>query len=412
MKHVAAIILGGGQGTRLSPLTMSRCKPALSIGGRYRLIDIPISNAINSGCQKIFIITQFLSSSLHSHILSTYRTGNLSNMIELLGTEEKPENKSWFQGTADAVRQNLSYLEDTHADYFLILSGDQLYRMDFSHLLHFAKETDADMVISCLPIQESDASRMGIMQIDHQNFITNFMEKPQEKSAIKHFKIKSSKGLDYLGSMGIYLFKRKALIDLLNKDKREDFGKHLIPKMIKKGRTAAYIHQGYWEDIGTIASFYSANIAMTRPAPIFNCYDEVWPIFSKQASLPGARVQNAKINHSLLCEGAVLEETEVSHSIIGPRTLIKSGSKIHHSYIMGNEFFKTHETNKRLPSQFHIGNNCIIKKAIIDRHACIGNNVQLVNKKKLSHYDGSNIYIRDGIIIVPQGASIPDNFII
>jgi glucose-1-phosphate adenylyltransferase len=412
MKSVAAVILGGGQGTRLNPLTMSRCKPALSIAGRYRLIDIPLSNAINSGCKKIFVITQFLSSSLHSHILSTYRTGNISSLIEILGTEERPENKTWFQGTADAVRQNLHYLEDTHVDYFLILSGDQLYQMDFNYLLDFAKNTDADMVISCLPIKESDVNRMGIIQIDDRNFITDFVEKPQNISEIKRFKIKNSKGLDYHASMGIYLFKRKTLIDLLNKDKREDFGKHLIPKIIKKGRSAAFVHQGYWEDIGTVASFYAANMAMTHPTPVFNCYDELWPIFSKQCSLPGARVHGAKIHHSLLCEGAIVEEAEVSHSIIGPRTLVKSGSKIQNTYIMGNEFFKTHQTNKRLPGQFHIGNNCTIKKAIIDRHVCIGNNVQLINKKKLSHYDGNNIYIRDSIIIVPQGTSIPNNFIL
>lgn len=422
MKNTATVILGGGQGSRLFPLTLSRCKPALCYGGRYRLIDIPLSNAIHSGSQKIFVITQFLSSSLHKHILSTYQFGNSSPSIELLSTEEKPENKSWFQGTADAVRQNLHYIEETHADYFLILSGDQLYHMDFNHFLECAVETDADMVISCLPINAHDASRMGIMQVDHNHFITGFKEKPKLANDLKdfslsvdqkqHFEIDCASDLDYLGSMGIYLFKRQTLIDLLSEDPREDFGKHLIPTLVEKGNVAAYVYQGYWEDIGTIESFYAANMALTLQSPPFNCYNESWPIFAKPTALPGAKIFGADIQHSLLCDGITIEDAKISHSIIGPRTSIKNGTTINQTYIMGNDFFKTRHSNVRIPEHLQIGKNTTISKAIIDRHVHIGNNVQLINKDKLSHYDGQNIYIRDGIIIVPHGVSIPDNFIL
>lgn len=423
MKNVATIILGGGQGARLFPLTMSRCKPALCYGGRYRLIDIPISNAIHSGSKNIFIITQFLSSSLHKHILSTYRLGNSSSIsIELLAAEEKPQNKTWFQGTADAVRQNLNYFEDTDSDYFLILSGDQLYNMDFNDLLQCAQETNADMVLASLPVNENDAKRMGIMQIDNNNFITAFQEKPQiqsdlqqlslTKAQLKQLGFDESENLNYLGSMGIYLFKRQTLIDLLTRDPREDFGKHLIPNIMAQGNTVAYVHHGYWEDIGTIESFYTANMALTRPHPPFNCYDENWPLFTKPSALPGANILKTQVSRSIFCEGAVIEASEITNSIIGPRTFIKSGTVIHHTYIIGNDFFTPPTTNSRLPSQLQIGKNSTIIKAIIDRHVCIGNDVQLVNKKHLLHYDGDNIYIRDGIIIVQNGANIPDGFIL
>lgn len=423
IKNIATIILAGGQGIRLFPLTMSRCKPDLCYGGRYRLIDIPISNAINSGCQKIFIATQFLSSSLHRHILTTYRFGNsFACAIELLAAEEKPKNRTWFQGTADAVRQNLNHLEETHAEYFLILSGDQLYHMDFNDLLDCAKETDADMVMACLPINEADTHRMGVLQVDNRNFITAFHEKPTLKSDLnqlnlskiqsKRFGLKAEKNIYYLGSMGIYLFKRQVLIDLLTDDPREDFGKHLLPTLIQKGKTAAYIHQGYWEDIGTIESFYFANMALTKPFPPFNCYNESWPICTKPVTLPGAKILQATINHSLLNEGTTIERSEISHSIIGPRTSIKSGTIIRNSYIMGNDFFKPALANSKLPPQFEIGKNCTIINTIIDRHVRIGNNVQLINKNNLSQYDGSGIHIRDGIIIVPHGTSLPDHFIL
>lgn len=422
MKDIAAIILGGGQGTRLFPLTMTRCKPALCYGGRYRLIDIPISNAIHSGCQQMFVITQFLSSSLHRHIMSTYRFGTSSSpMIELLSTEEKPANKVWFQGTADAVRQNLSYFEDTHAEYFLILSGDQLYHLDFNELLECAKETDADMVIASLLVDADQAKRFGVMTIDNDHFITEFQEKPQTSEALKKMRLSELQSRmlggerasqTYLASMGIYLFKRQVLIDLLQNDPREDFGKHLIPTLIEKGNVATYIHQGYWEDIGTVESFYLANMALTSSSPPFDCYREQWPIFTKPVTLPGAKVLNGKIDRSILCEGSTLGEVEITNSIIGPRTLIKSGTTVRDTYMMGNEFFAPPQGHKRLPDQLYIGQDTVIERAVIDRHVCIGDRVQLVNKEKRTYLDSENLYIRDGIIVVPHGAYIPDDFVL
>lgn len=423
MKRVAAIILGGGQGTRLFPLTKWLCKPALCFGGRYRLIDIPISNSINSGCHKIYIITQFLSSSLHQHIFKTYRLDSFSSgFIDVLPAEERHQNRNWFQGTADAVRQNLDYFIDTAVDYFLILSGDQLYNMDFEEMLRFAKETDADAVIASLPVGEKDAKRMGLLQVDNNNFINAFKEKPQERSEIdamrlpeaqlERIEIGASSKCEFLGSMGIYLFKRQALIDLLLKDSREDFGKHLIPRKVAEGNTAAYIYRGYWEDIGTIESFYKANLALTDRHPLFNCYDEDRRIFTSPTNLPGAKIFNTQVSHSIVCDGAFIEADEITHSILGPRVNIQKGSIIRDSYLMGNDFFAPQIASPRLPEKFQIGENCIIRNAIIDKHVYIGDGVQLVNKNKLTYHDDDNVYIRDGIIVVPRGATLPDGFIL
>lgn len=429
MRRVATIVMGGGQGSRLFPLTKFRCKPAMCFGGRYRLVDIPISNALNSGCQKIFILTQFLARTLHHHILSTYRMDPFSQgFVEVLPAEENMKGRNWFQGTADAVRQNIEYLTETSADYYLILSGDQLYNMDFRNMVHFAHETDADVVISCLPVGESDAKRMGVMQIDGGNFITAFHEKPQLKRDLNKMSLtkeeiqrlgltKSQGNTDtpsnlFLGSMGIYLFKKKALLDLLISDTREDFGKHLIPTKVSQGGIAAYIHQGYWEDIGTIESFYNANMSLTTSSPSFDCYNEDWRIFSHQTTLPGARLGNTQLTDSILCEGAIINADEVTRSIIGPRSIVGEGTIIRDTYHMGNDFYSTRNESMLHPPRFEIGKNCIIKRAIIDKHALIGDGVQLVNKEGLSNYDSDIAYIRDGIIVIPRGATLPDGFIL
>lgn len=423
MGRVATLILGGGQGSRLFPLTKSRCKPAMCYGGRYRLIDIPISNSLNSGCKKIFVITQFLARSLHQHIFSTYRMDPFSaGFIEVLSSEEKHHDKVWYHGTADAVRQNLEYIVETPADYFLILSGDQIYNMDFRNMLHFARETEADVVIASLPVAEKEAKRMGVLQIDNSNFITSFFEKPQLRkdlnrmalppSEVKRLGINPTEKLEFLGSMGIYLFKRKALIDLLIKDSREDFGKHLIPTQVAKGNIAAYIHQGYWEDIGTIESYYKANMALTQPTPPFNCYNEDWRIYTHQSPLPGARIENTHVTSSIICEGTTIEADEISRSIIGPRTIIKKGSIVRDSYLMGNDYYALNVESSNLPANFEVGQNCILRNCIIDKHVCIGNGVQLINKENFVNYDDENVYIRDGIIIIPRGATLPDGFVI
>lgn len=406
MRNVATVILGGGQGARLFPLTTSRCKPALCYGGRYRLIDIPVSNAYNSGCRKIFIITQFLSTSLHRHIFSTYSPGTFSTgIIELLSSEERPESKIWFQGTADAVRQNINYISENPAEYILILSGDQLYSMDFNAMLLSAKKSGADVTIAALPVDEAHAKRMGIMKINESQFITDFQEKPEKKEDLGKFRLPTggggTSGPGFLASMGIYLFRRQALIDLLKRDPREDFGKHLIPTKVAEGNIAAYVHQGYWEDIGTIGSFHKANIALTEKLPPFNCYNEEWPIFAKPATLPAARLTASSIENSFVCEGSVIEANEITGSLFGPRTIIRQGSIIRNSYVMGNDSYSQGGT---------ISKNCVIENAIIDKNVTIGDNVQLTNRKHLKEHDGEGVFIRDGIIVVPRGAVIPDNF--
>lgn len=424
MDRVAAVVLGGGQGTRLFPLTSTRCKPAISYGGKYRLIDIPVSNALNSGCHKIYIITQFLSSSLHKHILRTYHFSSFSSgFVEVLAAEQKPSQKTWFQGTADAVRQNLTYLVEAPVDYFLILSGDQLYNFDFQKMVQFASETEADLVIATTPVDEKNAKRMGIMKVNESAVITDFYEKPQERETLERLKtnpsffqaigLSPSNDKHYLGSMGIYLFKRKALIDLLLKDNRDDFGKHIIPTQLKKGNTVAYLHEGYWEDIGTIEAFHNANIAMTQKKAEFNCYDEQNPIFTTRENLCGPKIENAKISQSIICEGAVIDAKEITESILGPRTIVKQGTCIRKSYIMGNDFYTPPIHNlTSLPNELSIGKNCLLENVILDRNVHIGDNVQLINKQKLEHYDADPIYIRDGIIVVTRGSSVPNNFVL
>lgn len=422
MSRVGTIILGGGQGTRLFPLTATRCKPAVPFGGKYRLIDIPVSNAIHSGCQHIYIVTQFLATSLQKHVSRTYRPGTFSNgYVELLPAEQGPNNKTWFQGTADAVRQNLEHLEEIAADYILILSGDQLYNMNFQHMLHFAKETDADLIIAALTVNEANAKRMGLLKINEDRFITAFHEKPQERHELDHmrlpeFTLKQLKNSDpkkqYLGSMGIYLFKRQALINLLKEDTREDFGKHLIPTKVQTGTVAAYLFDGYWEDIGTIDSFYHANLALTEANPPFDCYSEFAPIFSHSSALPAAKFSNTRLDQSIVCEGSIIQADEIIHSIIGPRSVIKSGTIIRHSYLIGNDAYASPARHNKQPEVAQIGENCIIERAIIDKQARIGNGVRLVNMQQLMNYNSEQVYIRDGIIVVPGGAHIPDGFVL
>lgn len=424
MNLVASIILGGGEGKRLFPLTLSRCKPAISFGGKYRLIDIPVSNSINAGCNKIFLLTQFLSASLHRHIFHTYQQSRLPlGFIEILSAEQKPNTKSWYQGTADAVRQNIDYFINTPVDYFLILSGDQLYNLDFRHMLRFAKKTNADVVIAALPISGEKASRMGVLKINDDDFVTDFYEKPQTDEILQRFRspdhilAKVGSGHDekrpYLGSMGIYLFKRQALIDLLVEDPREDFGKHLLPTQVKKGGLAAFLYDGFWEDIGTISSFYQANMDLMERKPPFDLYGFEHPLHSCQVDAPPAKIFNAEIHQSILSEGVIVEDCTIKNSLLGPRAVVKKGTLIHNSYIIGNDYYAPPlRRPKKFPKNLHIGEDCFITKAIIDKHACIGNGVKLINEKNLINYDGDNIFIRDGIIIVPTETTIPDGFVL
>lgn len=422
MSKVCCVILGGGQGTRLFPLTKRHCKPAILFGGRYKLVDVPLSNALNSHINKNYIVTQFLSTSLHQHIFQTYRLDSFSSgFIELLSAEQKHDTTSWYKGTADAIRQNLEYLIETPAEYFLILSGDQLYHMNFEKMMQEAVEKDVDVLVATLAVNKKDAKRMGIMKVNEDQHIVDFFEKPSDESILERFKTAPSTleklGIDpttdrsYLGSMGIYLFKRSCLFSLLQEDSREDFGKHLIPSKVQSGNIGAYVHDGYWEDIGTIESFYEANIALTHKSPPFDLYNEDHPIITNRSFLPGARISNASVTESIICEGSIVEADVVANSILGQRSVVKQGSIIRDSYIMGNDFYETPIKDAQI-QELVIEENCIIKKAIIDRNVHIGRGAQLINKNNLTTYDSPNVVIRDGIIVVPRGAKIPSGFVL
>lgn len=422
--QVATVILAGGQGTRLHPLTIHHSKPAVSYGGRYRLIDIPISNSINSDFRQIFVIVQYLSGELQHHINQTYHFDAFNpGSVDVLTPQinEKGE-KDWFAGTADAVRKNLPTILKSPADYFLILSGDQLYNIDFKHMLAFAQAKKADLTIASLPVLEKEAHRMGVLKIDENNTVIDFVEKPQEKEILKKFrledsffhqcKIKPHKDPCYLGSMGIYVFKREAMIALLEKDHRHDFGYHLITTAVKSSKTSAFVYCGYWEDIGTVASYYEANLLLTNSNKGLNTYDEKNPIYSRPTYLPGPKIKCTKITESIICEGSIIEADEITHSIIGLRSHIKRGTIIRDTVMMGNSFYlpPTH-FDKSISEEFSIGENCLIEKAIIDEHVNIGNNVKLINRKKLEQYESKDgIFVRDGIIIVTAGTHLPDGF--
>ncbi len=406
--QVATIVLAGGAGTRLFPLTQSRCKPAVAFGGRYRLIDIPISNSINSKIRPIYIISQYFASDLHQHILESFPLELFQRgEIQLLSPEETLQKKVWYNGTADAVRQNLEHVLKSDAEYFLILSGDQLYTTSFHDLLSYAKEKDADLVIASLSVQEPEATRMGLLRLDPAGKVLDFHEKPSSADILKKFEHEKN---CYLGSMGIYVFKRTALVSLLQ-EKGDDFGRHLIPQQMKKGKTFAYVFDGYWEDIGTVSSYYLANLALLSQEKKLNVYDENFPIYTALHHLPSPIIRNSHIEGALIGLGSVIEAEEIRNSVIGMRSQIKKGSIIRNSILTGHKFYNppSHQSPS-WPETFTVGEGCHIEKTIIDEHSCVGNNVRLVNEKNIEKYDGNGIYIRDGIIIVTSGTHLPDGY--
>jgi len=417
--EVATIILAGGQGTRLFPLTKTRCKPAVHFGGQYRLIDIPISNSLNSGIPHIFVISQYLAATLNNHVKDTFQLDSIQGgWIELLHPQEVGSEKIWYEGTADAVRKNLSTLKETPSEYFLILSGDQLYNMDLEEFIEFTQKKDVDMAIATLPVGEEDAKRMGVMQIDENQMITSFYEKPQEKEVLDQFRLPAGfterEGLEnpsYLASMGIYVFKRDALFSLLESDQREDFGKHLIVEQLKRGSAAAYYYDGYWEDIGTVTSYFKANLALTKNSLGLNLYDETNPIISQHSHLPSARIIDTQVKDSIICQGSVIKGAVIENSVIGPRVKVGAGTVIKNSILMGNQFYEVPKTmHGKLPKKLTIGERCHIENTIIDEHACIEDDVTLINEEKVDAYEDDKVVIRDGIIIVLSGAQITKGY--
>lgn len=416
--RVACLILAGGQGTRLFPLTKRRSKPAVQFGGRYRLIDVPISNALHAHIHQIFILSQYFSSHLNRHIQQTFPLSSLQNVaLHFLCPEERGEGRIWYEGTADAVRKNLNTLAKLPVDYFLILSGDQIYHMDLEEMVQFAEDTGADLTIGTFPVKEEETSRLGIVRVDPHGTILDFLEKPTESKQLESLilpdkfiqthEIALGSSPSFLASMGIYVFKKKTLIDLLKEDGRVDFGMHLIPSQVKRGKAAAFVYQGDWEDIGTISSYYQANLSLTTDPSKLRLYDERLPIYTHNYPLPGVRVKDVSLKQSILCEGAIVEGSKISHSIIGPRCVIQTGTVIKDSILMGNQ---TYGTAIDPTADLVIGENCLIEKAIIDLDVRIGNDVQLINRNQLEKYDGEGIYIRDGIIIVTSETTLPSGF--
>lgn len=430
MQRVLGIILGGGAGTRLYPLTKVRAKPAVSLAGKYRLIDIPVSNCINSEIYKIYVLTQFNSASLNRHISRTYNNvgGFRDGFVEVLAAQQTPSNSGWFQGTADAVRQYLNLFQDWNVDEFIILSGDHLYRMDYSHFVQAHRDSGADVTLSVVPIDEQRASDFGLMKIDDNGRIVDFSEKPKGE-ALKAMAVDTaSLGLDpaaalekpYIASMGIYVFKRQVLIDLLDKyPDQTDFGKEIIPSAAENYNLQAYLFDGYWEDIGTIKAFYEANLALTQqPTPPFSFYDEEAPIYTRSRFLPASKMWDCQITESMVSEGCILKECRIHHSVLGVRSRVGSGSVIQDSMIMGCDYYQSPENRTQSPSQANIplgiGSNSTIRGAIIDKNACIGENVQIVNRDRVqeAQREDEGFYIRSGIVVVQKNAVIPDGTVI
>ncbi len=425
MTNLTAVILGGGRGTRLDPLTGVRAKPAVPIAGKFRLIDIPISNCLHSGVRNIFVLTQFNTESLHRHIYNAYRFDNFSQgSIRILAAQQTSDTQDWYQGTADAVRKNLRYLEDA-ADHIIILSGDHLYRMDYREFFEHHLESDADISIAVKPIEEREASEFGVLKVDKEGFITDFYEKPKTKDVLDKYQIEEDtfkifdidpKGRRHVASMGIYIFKKEVLINLLSNNEDEDFGKEVIPSSLNDYKVISYFFEGYWEDIGTVQAFFNAHMDLTQPIPKFNFYDESYPFYSRPRYLPASKINNCHINQSIVSEGSIILGSIIEQAVIGIRSFIDEGTLIQRAIVMGNSFYETiqaRETNlNQAKPNLGIGRNCVIKNAIIDMDCYIGNNVQLINKDSQNEVFTDSYAIRDGIIIIPKGTVIPNNTII
>jgi glucose-1-phosphate adenylyltransferase len=419
-KNVLAVVMGGGAGTRLFPLTKERAKPAVPIGGKYRLVDVPISNCINSDIRQIFVLTQFNSVSLHRHIHSSYTFDRFSRgFVEILAAQQTASSMSWYQGTADAVRQNLRHFASSDYEYILILSGDQLYRMDFRDVLRQHIQTRADITIAAIPVKRSDASALGILQVDDAKLITQFVEKPKDPKVLDQLKLEDpllsslriTSSEDYmLASMGIYVFSRDVLIRGLENDKT-DFGKHIIPDAIARHRVFAYVFQGYWEDVGTIRSFFDANLAMCSLKPAFSFFDRSTPVYTRARFLPPSKIVDSAISESLVADGCFIMKSRIQNCIIGLRSYIGEGCELKNTIIMGCDYYAPtpEPTDDQAVTMPHmaIGRGSKIERAIIDKNVQIGEGVVITSKDGCPNSDAPNYYIRDGIVIIPKNAVIP-----
>ncbi|MBU4488221.1 MAG: glucose-1-phosphate adenylyltransferase [Candidatus Omnitrophica bacterium] len=419
MKSLLCVVMGGGRGTRLYPLTKVRSKPAVPIFGRYRLIDIPVSNCLNSGFNKIYILTQFNSESLNKHISRTYKLDPFSKgFVDIMAAEQSMDDTNWFQGTADAVRRCLKHFNDPAYKYVLILAGDHMYKMDFRTMLRFHIEKDAQITIACNAVDAKDVDELGIMGTDDNDRINKFVEKPHNADGIRDMMVGARGKEFFLGSMGIYLFNKDALVDILRSSpKAEDFGREIIPSSFSNKRTYAFLFKGYWKDIGTIKSYYDESLALTEDLPPLDMFDEHWLIFSRPRYLPPSKVNDSHMVKSIVAEGAIiLSNTTIKHSIIGLRSRIEENSLIEDSIIMGCDYYETLDDvkikqSKNMPS-LGIGKNCVIKNAIIDKNVAIGDGTKILNQKKIKTFDGENYCIRDGIVVIEKNSVIAPGTII
>jgi glucose-1-phosphate adenylyltransferase len=408
LNDILAVILGGGVGKRLYPLTKMRAKPAVPIAGKYRLIDVPISNCINSGINRVAVLTQFNSVSLHRHITQTYQFDSFHpGWVQILAAEQTPTSTDWYQGTADAVRKQLFEIRATRAPYVLILAGDHLYRMDYSALAYFHWETNADITVAVQPVRVEDAPRFGIMKRDASGRIVEFEEKPKDPAVQARLVSRSDPERPFLGSMGIYLFNTEVLIEMLDSTTLTDFGGEVIPKAMQHRRVFGFDFDGYWEDIGTIRSFYETNLSLARPNPGFNINDPENPIYTRPRFLPGSVIYGATLNNVLLADGCRILTAEISDSIIGLRGIIADGAVIKDSYVMGADYYDPPDIFSQRAVPIGIGPNCHIEGAIIDKNVRMGADVVIRRFPRGTDIDHENWVVQDGIVVIPKGASIP-----
>jgi glucose-1-phosphate adenylyltransferase len=422
-KEVVAMILGGGAGSRLKPLTATRSKPAVPIAGKYRLVDIPISNCLNSGIGRMFVLTQFNSASLNKHIKNTYHFSAFSSaFVDIIAAEQTPDNPTWFQGTADAVRQSLRHIEQNEFDYVLILSGDQLYQMDFQAMVDNHIKSAAEITIATIPVNAKDATEFGILKTDENNYISSFIEKPKAEVLPEWVSDTGEEmkreGRIYLASMGIYIFNRKLLFDLLLEENKEttDFGKEIIPSSIEKHRVVSYQYDGYWTDIGNIHSFFEANLSLCQDIPPFNLFDNSKIVYTRARMLPPAKVSGTTLEKTIVADGCIINASRVENSVIGIRTRIGTGTTVVNTYIMGSDYYETLEEMKHTASRglpkVGIGERCYIRNAIIDKNCRIGDDVRINGGTHLPDSDHTLYTVKDGIVVVKKGAVLPNGFVI
>ena len=417
MKDALAVILGGGRGTRLFPLTLHRSKPAVPIAGQYRLIDIPVSNCINSNLRRIFVLTQYNSESLNKHLGLTYKFDLFSSaFVNVLAAEQTEESPDWFQGTADAVRQSLRHLAAHRAKEILILSGDQLYQMDYRKMAETHRRNVAEATVAVTPVTAEQAPSFGILKVNRQGRIVHFEEKPGPDRLEKLASEVPGLGHTWLASMGIYLFNRPALERAMSDASLVDFGRHVIPQAVPSIRVQAHVHRGYWEDVGTIRSYYLANLALCQPVPPFDFYEASRPVYSQPRFLPATKVEQCQVKNTLLSEGCIVVGSEIERAVVGIRSRVGAGCHIRDSLILGADFYETLDEIEKAPARgvppLGIGADSMIQHAIIDKNARVGRGVRILNEAGLREKDGPGYYIREGIVVVPKNAVIPDGTVI